>query len=48
MREFDYKKLSDRTWDNEIISYVAQIHEYRGKQELYIREALINGPYSFY
>ena len=38
MREFDYRKLSDRTWDNEIISYVAQIHEYRGKQELYIRQ----------
>ena len=38
MREFDYGKLSDRTWDNEIVSYVAQIHEYRGKQELYIRQ----------
>ena len=35
MKEFDYSKLKDRTWDNEILTYVAQIHEYKGKQELY-------------
>ena len=38
MREFDYHTLADRTWDNEILSYVAQIHEYRGKQELFLRQ----------
>lgn len=38
MREFDYSKLADRTWDNEIISYLAKIHEYKGKQELYLRQ----------
>ena len=38
MKNFDYSKLIDRTWDNEIVSYVAQIHEYKGRQELYIRQ----------
>ena len=38
MRNFDYEKLMDRTWDNEILSYVAQIHEHKGRQELYIRQ----------
>lgn len=41
LRNFDYEKLADRTWDNEILSYVAQIHEYKGKQELYIRQKLV-------
>ncbi|SCI69999.1 Uncharacterised protein [uncultured Clostridium sp.] len=34
MRNFDYHKLAERTWDNEILSYVAQIHEHKGRQEL--------------
>ena len=38
MRQFDYSKLADRTWDNEIISYISKIHEFRGKQELFIRQ----------
>ena len=33
MRQFDYSYLADRTWDNEIISYISKIHEYKGKQE---------------
>lgn len=37
MREFDYTKLKDRTWDSEILSYVAQIHEYKGKQQILLR-----------
>ena len=37
MRKFDYNFLKNRTWDNEILSYVAKIHEYKGKQEFYIR-----------
>ena len=41
MREFNYKNLEKRTWDNEILAYVAQIHEYKGKQELYIRQKLV-------
>lgn len=38
MREFDYSKLKERTWDNEIMAYVAQIHEFKGKQELFLRQ----------
>ena len=38
MRGFDYARLADRTWDNEILSYVSKIHEYRGKQELFLRQ----------
>ena len=38
MHTFDYKKYKEHTWDNEIVSYVSQIHEYRGKQDLYIRQ----------
>lgn len=37
MRAFDYSKLADRTWDNEIVSYLSKIHEYKGKQELFLR-----------
>lgn len=40
MRKFDYNFLKNRTWDNEILSYVAKIHEYKGKQEFYIRSNL--------
>ena len=29
MRDFNYHKLAERTWDNEILSYRAQIHEHK-------------------
>ena len=38
MKIFDYSNLVNRTWDNEIVSYIAQIHEFKGRQELYIRQ----------
>lgn len=38
MRKFDYSYLADRTWDNEIMSYISKIHEYKGKQELFLRQ----------
>ena len=38
MRNFDYSNLKNRTWDNEILSYIAKIHEFKGKQELYFRQ----------
>ena len=38
MRIFDYSKLRERTWDNEILAYVAGIHEFKGKQELFLRQ----------
>lgn len=36
MRTFDYTKLKDRNWDNEIVNLVAQIHEYKGRQESFL------------
>lgn len=39
MRSFDYVKLKERTWDSEILGYIAQIHEYKGRQELYLKQA---------
>lgn len=38
MRQFDYSRLAERTWDNEILQYVSKIHEYKGRQELYLRQ----------
>lgn len=38
MRDWSYKKIQERTWDHEIISYIAQIHEHKGRQELYLRQ----------
>lgn len=38
MRSFDYSSLMHRTWDSEILGLVAQIHEYKGRQELYLRQ----------
>jgi len=38
VRTFEYSKLKDRTWDTEILSYIAQIHEYKGRQELFLRQ----------
>lgn len=37
MRSFDYSKLNARTWDSEVLGYVAQIHEYKGRQELFLK-----------
>ena len=36
MRHFDYSQLESRTWDNEILSYIAQIREYKGKQASFL------------
>ena len=41
MWNFDYSHLKDRTWDNEILSYIAKIHEFKGKQELYFRQKTV-------
>lgn len=38
MRSFDYSDLRNKTWDNEILGLVAQIHEYKGRQELYLKQ----------
>ncbi len=38
MRKFNYAKYKSYRWDNEILNYLAQIHEYKGKQELFLRQ----------
>ncbi len=38
MREFDYCKLRNSKWDSEILGLVAQIHEFKGRQELYLKQ----------
>lgn len=38
MRRFDYSFLKNKAWDNEIINYLSQIHEQKGKQSLYLRQ----------
>lgn len=38
MRHFDYASLINKTWDNEIINYLTLIHEYKGKQKIYIQQ----------
>ena len=38
MRRFDYSFLKEKAWDNEIVGYLSQIHELKGKQMLYLRQ----------
>ena len=38
MRIFDYSGLKSRTWDSEILGLVAQIHEFKGRQESYLKQ----------
>lgn len=38
MREFNYNKLKDNKWDSEVLGLVAKIHEYKGKQTLFLKQ----------
>ena len=38
MRQFDYTKLKDQLWDTEVVNYLSQIHEAKGKQSLYLKQ----------
>ena len=38
MREFNYAKLIDRKWDKEVLNYIGLIHEYKGRQQLYLEQ----------
>lgn len=38
MSHFDYSGLEKKTWDNEVINYLSLIHEYKGKQSLYLQQ----------
>ncbi|MCQ2529213.1 MAG: Fic family protein [Saccharofermentans sp.] len=37
-KEFDYSKLAERTWDREVLNYVGIIHEFKGRQQLYLTQ----------
>lgn len=37
MRAFNYEKLVSKMWDSEIINLLSQIHEHKGKQELFLK-----------
>ncbi|MCU4706967.1 Fic family protein [Mycoplasma sp. CSL7503-lung] len=37
MKIFDYKNLKKHKWDSEIINLLTQIHEHKGKQELFLK-----------
>lgn len=38
MRNFDYFKYDTFRWDNEVANLLSQIHEYKGRQELFTRQ----------
>lgn len=38
MRNFDYKKLSEKKWDNDILILCSKVHECKGRQELFVRQ----------
>lgn len=38
MKYFDYSKLKNRKWSKEVVGYVGLIHEYKGRQQLYLAQ----------
>ena len=38
MRSFDYRRLADCLWDGEVVSLVSQIHEYKGRQDVFVSQ----------
>ena len=38
MRNFNYMNLKDYEWDSETLGLVGQIHEFKGRQELYLKQ----------
>ena len=38
MREFNYSKIKEQKWDLEVLSLIAGIYKYAGKQELYLKQ----------
>ncbi len=38
MRSFDYSKLAEQTWSTDILNLVAKIHEYKGRQDMFVRQ----------
>lgn len=40
MRQFNYEYLKNRQWDKDVLGYIGLIHEYKGKQQLYLRQPI--------
>ena len=38
LRTFNYSKIKDLKWDNEILGLIAAIYKEAGKQELYLKQ----------
>lgn len=38
MRNFDYSKIKEEKWDSEVLSLVAAIYRYQGRQEFYLKQ----------
>ena len=38
MREFNYNFLKEKQWDKDILGYIGLIHEFKGKQQLYLKQ----------
>ncbi len=38
MRDFNYNFLKDKQWDKDILGYIGLIHEYKGRQQLYLQQ----------
>lgn len=38
MRDFNYSKIKEQKWDSEVLSLIAAIYKYEGKQELYLKQ----------
>ena len=38
MRDFNYSLISKKTWDSEILGYIAAIYKEAGKQEMYLKQ----------
>ena len=38
MREFHYDFLKEKRWDKDVLGYIGLIHEYKGKQQLFLKQ----------
>lgn len=38
MRDFNYSLISKKTWDSEVLGYIAAIYKEAGKQEMYLKQ----------
>ena len=38
MKFFNYDALAAKSWDREILGYIAQIYEHKGRQQLYLKQ----------